>query len=91
MKAVASRKDRGGRLIRTSLNSALFMPLRGARPLLLHEVRVGPALGLYAWFPADHSVADAYRLYAVLRGRAAEEVRTEVQLARYELVRGLDL
>jgi len=89
MKSVALRKDRRGRLISTSLQPALFMPFRGVAPLLIHEKRLGPELGLYVW--AVDRALDANALYATLQRTDFEEIWSDLQLNRRELRSGLNL
>jgi protein-L-isoaspartate(D-aspartate) O-methyltransferase len=90
MRAVGFRKDAAGRLVGTSIKPAGFMPFRGAHPLVQREVRVGPELGLYAWFAAEGSYADTAQLYALL-GAGFDDVATNVKLTRADYWSGLNL
>ncbi|MBV9326815.1 MAG: methyltransferase domain-containing protein [Chloroflexi bacterium] len=91
MKAVAFRKDARGRLISTSIKPASFMPFRGANPLSLREIRVGPELGLFAWFPPDRqTVPPTSELYRLLQLDPVD-IPTGIALTRAEFHRGLHL
>jgi protein-L-isoaspartate(D-aspartate) O-methyltransferase len=90
MKAAAFRRDARGGLSSTSLKPAGFMPFRGARPLSIQELRVGPALGLFVWFPPDRGAADTDDLYAALQ-RSYVDIPTGIRLGRAEFNNGLNL
>jgi protein-L-isoaspartate(D-aspartate) O-methyltransferase len=91
MKSVAFRKDGRGRLISTSSRPASFMPFRGAQALGIRERRVGPELGLFAWFPPDREpAASCDELYGVLRSEFAD-IATGIKLSRAEFGAGLSL
>jgi len=90
MKSIAFRRDSRGRLTSTSLSPASFMPFRGVSPLLVRMVRVGPELGLFAWFPPERGAAEAANLYAAVQ-RPPVDVPTGLRLTRAEVRGGLNL
>jgi protein-L-isoaspartate(D-aspartate) O-methyltransferase len=90
MKSFGLRRDRRGRLTSTSLAPAQFMPIRGVSPLLSRLVRLGPELGLFAWFPAERGPGDADRLYATLQ-RPPVDLATGLRLTRAQVRSGLNL
>ena len=89
MKSIAFRRDMRGRLTSTSLAPANFMPFRGISPLLSRQVRVGPELGLFAWFPAERGAAEAADLYAALQ-RPPVDLATGLRLTRAQARSGLN-
>ncbi len=88
MKSVAFRKDRRGRLTSTAISPAMFMPFRGAMPLLMREQRVGPELGLYAWSAEGRLDTDA--LFATLQRTDFVDIATDLRLTRRDLRTGLN-
>ncbi len=89
MKSVAFRSSTRGELRSTSIRPAVFMPLRGASPLPIRDVRVGPDLGLFAWFPPDRA-ADTDRLWTILQ-RPSHDTPTGLVLSVAEFDAGLAL
>ncbi|MBV8715821.1 MAG: methyltransferase domain-containing protein [Chloroflexi bacterium] len=89
MKSVGFRKERNGRLVSTSISPAGFMPFRGAAPLLLQELRLGPELGLYGW--SSQPGLDTDLLYGTLQRPDFADIAADLQLSRRELRSGLDL
>ena len=89
MRSVAFQRDGRGRLTSTSLVPANFMPFRGNSPLLSKLVRVGPELGLFAWFPPDRGATDVARLHAALQ-RQPVDLATGIRVARRQRSNGLN-
>ena len=89
MKTIAFRRDSRGRLTSTSLAPANFMPFRGISPLLSRPVRVGPELGLFAWFPAERGASEAANLDAALQ-RPPVDLPTGLRLTRTQFRTGLN-
>jgi protein-L-isoaspartate(D-aspartate) O-methyltransferase len=91
MRSVAFRKDARAHLLSTSIRPAQFMPFRGAQPLGIRELRVGPELGLSAWLPADRQpVPDLAELFDVLQS-SFEDLTTRITLSSSAFVAGLNL
>jgi hypothetical protein len=59
-------------------------------PLSIQELRVGPELGLYAWFPPDRAASDTADLYGALQ-RPYVDISTGIRLARGEFNTGLNM
>jgi protein-L-isoaspartate(D-aspartate) O-methyltransferase len=89
MKSIGFRRDRRARLTSTSLAPAHFMPFRGVSPLLSRLVRVGPELGLFAWFPVERGSAEAATLHAALQ-RSPVVLATGLRLTRAQVRSGLN-
>jgi protein-L-isoaspartate(D-aspartate) O-methyltransferase len=90
MKSIAFQRDRRGGLSSRSLAPANFMPFRGMSPLLSRLVRVGPELGLFAWFPQDRRGPDTLGLYEVLQ-RPPVDVATGLRMTQAQVWNGLNL